>query len=162
MSHRSTVLASCRRSAPGLLALLLSGAALWPSGAMAEAERFVRVRVEAANLREGPSRGTDQVRYAFESEPLQVVARRGAWLQVRDFDGRPAWIYEPLTDRRPSVVVTRDLINVRARPGTDQPIVFTAERSVNLLLLGRDGEWLHVEHEIGKGWVHESLVWGDR
>jgi SH3-like domain-containing protein len=161
MSQRSTVLASRRLAVPGLL-VLLSCAGLWPDDAIARADRFVRVRVEVANLREGPSVSAEQVRYAFESEPLRVVARQGAWLQVRDFDGQSAWIYEPLTDRRPSVVVTRELINVRARPSTDHPVVFTAERSVNLLVLGRAGQWLRVEHEVGQGWVHDSLVWGDR
>jgi SH3-like domain-containing protein len=160
MTQRSTVLACRRLAVPALLTLLSCGG-LWPYDAGAGADRFVRVRVEAANLREGPSRGAEQVRYAFENEPLQVVARRGAWLEIRDFDGRSAWIYEPLTDRRPSVVVARDLVNVRARPGTDHPVVFTAERSVNLLVLGRAGQWLHVEHEVGEGWVHDSLVWGD-
>jgi SH3-like domain-containing protein len=39
-------------------------------------------------------------------------------------------------------------------------VAFTAERMVNLLVLGREGRWLRVQHEIGTGWVHESLVWG--
>jgi SH3-like domain-containing protein len=145
----------------GLLAAL-SGLGPGPDGASAGSDDFVRVRVEAANLRSGPSLGAERVRYAYENEPLQVVARRESWLRVRDFAGHSAWIYEPLTDRRPAVVVTRDLVNVRARPGTGHPIAFTAERSVNLLVLGRAGQWLHVRHEVGRGWVHGSLVWGDR
>jgi SH3-like domain-containing protein len=149
-----------RASACALL-ILLSGAGREASGASADPDSFVRVRVETANLREGPSREADLVRYAHESEPLEVVDRQGTWLKVRDFDGQLAWIHEPLTDDRSAVVVTRDLVNVRVRPGTGHPIAFTAERGVNLLVLGREGQWLHVEHDVGQGWVHGSLVWGD-
>jgi SH3-like domain-containing protein len=158
MLQRSIALAVWRPWTCGLL-ILLSGIGYGPSAAGADA--FVRVRVDTANLREAPSLEADIVRYAHESEPLEVVARQGTWLKVRDSDGRLAWIHEPLTDRRPAVVVTRDVVNVRARPGTEHPIVFTAERWVNLLVLGREGQWLHVEHDLGRGWVLSSLVWGD-
>lgn len=158
MLQRSIPFVVWRSSACGLL-ILLSGIGYVPS--VAGADAFVRVRVDTANLREAPSLEADIVRYAHESEPLEVVARQGTWLKVRDSDGRLAWIHEPLTDRRPAVVVTREVANVRARPGTEHPIVFTAERWVNLLVLGREGQWLHVEHDLGRGWVHGSLVWGD-
>jgi SH3-like domain-containing protein len=143
----------------GLL-VIRSGPGVAPAPAHAEGARFVRVKVETANLRDGPGLQADSVRYAYENEPLQLVGREGAWLQVRDFDGDSAWIYGPLTDRRPAAIVTRELVNVRTQPGTEHPVAFTAERMVNLLVLGREGRWLHVQHEIGTGWVHESLVWG--
>jgi SH3-like domain-containing protein len=57
-------------------------------------------------------------------------------------------------------VVVRDLVNVREQPGTEHPVVFTAERGVNLLVLARSDRWLHVRHEVGEGWIHDSLVWG--
>jgi hypothetical protein len=38
--------------------------------------------------------------------------------------------------------------------------VFTAERGVNLLVLDRTGQWLSFRHEVGEGWLHDSLVWG--
>jgi SH3-like domain-containing protein len=123
---------------------------------------FVRVKVETANLRTGPTVDAEPSRYAHENEPLRVVARQGDWFQVSDFEGQSGWIYEHLTDRRPAVVVTRDLVNVREQPGTSFPIVFTAERAVNFLVLNRSGSWLHVRHDVGDGWVHDSLVWGSQ
>ncbi len=98
--------------------------------------------------------------WTAENEPLHVVGRQEQWLAVRDVAGETTWIYAPLTDGRPAVVVVRDVINVRERPGTGHPIAFTAERGVNLLVLERAGRWLHVKHEVGEGWLHDSLVWG--
>jgi SH3-like domain-containing protein len=147
------------RVAAGLLAAL--AAALAPTGgADAASRRFVRVSVDVANLRAQPSRTAARVRPSFENEPLRVVGEQGQWLAVQDFAGESAWIYAPLTDRRTAVVVVRDAVNVRVRPGTAHAVAFTAERGVNLLVLGREGRWLRVRHEVGEGWIHDSLVWG--
>jgi SH3-like domain-containing protein len=131
-----------------------------PREAEARAARFVRVKVEVANLRVKPSRRSELVRRAYENEPLRVVGGRDDWLHVRDLSGETAWISAGLTDGRPAAVVVRDLVNVRQQPGTGHPVVFTAERGVNLLVLDRSGRWLRVRHDVGEGWLHDSLVWG--
>jgi SH3-like domain-containing protein len=143
-----------------LALLVVLAAAARTEEAEAGPRRFVRVKVGAANLRARPSPTAEQIRYAYENEPLHVVGQQGRWLEVRGAAGDAAWIFAPLTDGRPAVVVIRDVVNVRERPGTGHPIAFTAERGVNLRVLGRDGRWLHVQHEVGEGWVHDSLVWG--
>jgi SH3-like domain-containing protein len=147
------------RWAAVLAALLLAT----PAAARAEEPPdglYVRVRVDTANLRADPSPTAERVRQAYENEPLRVLAQRDRWLSVRDFTGESAWIYAPLTDRRATVVVVRDVVNVRERPGTAHPVAFTAERGVNLLVVERRGRWLRVEHPVGTGWIHDSLVWG--
>ena len=143
-----------------LTLLTLLGAALPARAVDAGPQRFVRVKVDVANLRARPSPTAEQVRSAYENEPLHVVGQQGRWLEVRDVAGEAAWIYAPLTDGRPAVVVVRDVVNVREWPGTGHPIAFTAERGVNLLVLERAGRWLHVQHDVGEGWLHDSLVWG--
>jgi SH3-like domain-containing protein len=143
----------------GLL-LVLGATALSARQADARAQRFVRVKVDVANLRAQPVGTAKLVRHAYENEPLRVVGAQGQWIQVRDFTDESAWIHGALIDGRPAVVVVRDLVNVRQQPGTGHPVVFTAEQGVNLLLLERSGRWLHVRHEVGEGWLHDSLVWG--
>jgi SH3-like domain-containing protein len=139
---------------------LLATGGLPPAEADARAARFVRVKVDVANLRAEPSRRAALVRRAYANEPLLVVGGRADWLQVHDFAGESAWIDAGLTDGRPAVVVVRDLVNVRREPGTGSPVAFTAERGVSLLVRGRSGRWLRVRHDVGEGWVHDSLVWG--
>ena len=145
----------------GLTLLALLGAAALPAREVdAGPQRFVRVKVDVANLRARPTPTAERIRSAHENEPLHVVGRQGRWLEVRDVAGEAAWIYAPLTDGRTAVVVVRDVVNVRERPGTGHPIAFTAERGVNLLVVERAGRWLHVQHDVGEGWLHDSLVWG--
>jgi SH3-like domain-containing protein len=159
---RARTASQCPDPSLWLLALLfvLLTVGLTAREAGATSPRFVRVKVEVANLRARPSTEAELIRQAYENEPLRVVGSRGQWLRVRDVDDQSAWVYRPLIDGRPAVVVVRDLVNVRAEPGTEHAIVFTAERGVNLLVLDRAGEWLRVRHEVGEGWLHDSLVWG--
>lgn len=139
----------------GLCALLSGGI-----GA-AESALFVRVKVDTANLREGPGVASRRLREARVNEPFRVVGRTGAWLKVADFERHEGWIHGSLTDREPAAVVTARQVNVRSGPGTRHPVVFTAERGVNFRVLDEEGRWVFVEHEDGdRGWVHGSLVWG--
>lgn len=122
---------------------------------------FVRVKVETANVREGP--GTDYERlWTVERDfPLEVIGRKGRWLKTRDFLDSEGWIFAPLTDRQAAAVVQVGEANVRAGPGVNRPIRFVADWGDTLRVLSRRGEWLQVRHaESGHGWIHRSLVWG--
>jgi SH3-like domain-containing protein len=82
---------------------------------------------------------------------------------VSDFQGDRAWIYAPLTDSRPAVVVEADVANVRAGPGRRHEVLYTAERWTTFLVLNQRGGWVRVRHTNGaEGWIHETLLWGDR
>lgn len=142
------------------LGLLPLGPDLSPSEAAGRSQRFVRVKVSVANLRTAPSRDAQLVRRAHENEPLRVVGEQGEWVQVRDSVDEVAWIHAGLIDGKPAVVVVRHLVNVRERPGTENAVAFTAERGVNLRVLDRSGHWLRVRHDVGEGWILDSLVWG--
>jgi SH3-like domain-containing protein len=124
---------------------------------------LVRVKVDEANLRSGPSTATETLREAYENEPFQVLGRQGHWLHVSDFQGEQAWIYAPLTDSRPAVVVEADVANVRAGPGRSHEVLYTAERWTTFLVLNQRRGWVRVRHADGaEGWIHETLLWGDR
>jgi SH3-like domain-containing protein len=140
----------------GTVALVLAGVSA------AEDAAFVRVTAEAANVRKSPARSAELLRQAFEDDPLRVIASRGAWLKVRDFEGQEGWIHSRLTDGRATVIVTAAVANVRSGPGTAHAVTYTAERGVAFRVAGTRGEWLRVTHADGaRGWIHRELVWGD-
>ncbi len=142
----------------GALVLLATAVA----GVAADEDRVVRVKVDVANIRSGP--GTDHERlWAVERNfALQVLDQRGRWLKTVDFIGDEGWIYAPLTDQKPSVVVESDVANIRGGPGPRHAVRWVAEWGTGLRVLDRKGSWLKVEHaERGQGWIHSNLVWGD-
>lgn len=128
----------------------------------AGAVSFVRVKVGIANVREGPSTKTSILRRAYEDDPLQVLTRKGAWLKVRDFEGYVGWVHASLTEPGPAVIVTASRANIRSGPGTSHPVISTAEYGLAFPVVRDAGRWVEVELGDGsRGWVHESLVWGN-
>jgi SH3-like domain-containing protein len=155
----ATAVTRSSRAAAWLLAIIALGLAV---ASAAESVEFVRVTAEAVNVRKSPARSAEALRQAFEDDPLRVLATRGAWLKVRDFEGREGWIYAGLTDGRATVIVTARVANVRSGPGTGHAVTHTAERGVAFRVTGTQGSWVRVTHADGaQGWVHRDLVWGD-
>jgi uncharacterized protein YgiM (DUF1202 family) len=107
----------------GLATLL--GVSLVASVAVA-AGNAVRVRVETANVREGPGTQYERLWTVGRDFPLEVIARRGRWLTTRDFLDSEGWIFAPLTDDEPSAGVHVDEARVRSGPGLSHRVRFVA------------------------------------
>jgi SH3-like domain-containing protein len=58
------------------------------------------------------------------------------------------------------LVVTSDVANVRAGPGTDNPVLFHVSRDQQVVELTRTGNWVQVQipDEAADGWIHQSLL----
>ena len=125
------------------------------------AAEMVRVKVKTANLRSGPGKDFSKVGKVPENYPYRVISRKGRWLKVRDFEGFEDWIYGPLTDKQAAAAVKVKRANVRQGPGTDHPIVLTADKGVAFRILAKKGDWVKVRTDEGdQGWVSRNLLWG--
>ena len=136
--------------------VLLLGAA-----SMAHARDMVSIARGEVNMRSAP--GTrSEVQWALSrGYPLQVLSRRGQWLQVRDFENDRGWVLRSLTARTPHHVVKARVANLRATPSTRGRLVGKATRGEVLRTIERKGEWVKVRHANGRtGWVASRLVWG--
>jgi len=58
------------------------------------------------------------------------------------------------------LVVTGDVVNVRAGPGTGNPVLFHVSRDQQVVELTRTGDWIQVQvpGEAADGWIHQSLL----
>ena len=122
---------------------------------------MVRVKVKIANVRSGPGKKFSKRGKVPENFPYQVISRKGRWLKVKDFEGYEDWIYGPLTDKQPAAAVKVKRANVRQGPGTDHPIVLTADKGVAFRILAKKGDWVKVRTDEGdEGWVSRNLLWG--
>lgn len=118
------------------------------------------VKVPLANIRSGP--GTEHpILWKVEKyHPLIVISQSGSWYHIRDFESDTGWVYAPLLNSTESVIVNKDNVNVRAEPGTDNPIVFKVEKGVPFKVIEEKGNWIHIRHLDGdEGWIHKMLVW---
>jgi SH3-like domain-containing protein len=135
-----------------LTSLILAG--------MARAERM-SVTAGKANIRSGP--GTEKYAILWEVEryhPVEVLRKQDGWAFFRDFEGDEGWIYAQLLGKAKTVITRSDMVNIRSGPGTQNAIVFKAERGVPFRVLEQKGDWIHIESSDGdKGWIHKKLVW---
>lgn len=140
--------------------LALAGLCLAMATAPALAE-MVSIKGSVVNMRSGP--GTDsEVLWELErGYPLQVLARKGSWLQVKDFENDRGWVARALTGKTPHHIVKARIANVRSGPGTQHRIVGKVERYDLLRTRGGRSGWVRVERGDGlKGWISKRLLWG--
>ena len=140
------------------LAVLLAGA-FGPTDA--QSRQMVSVDRPEINMRTGPGTGHDSVWLLSRGYPLQVLERKGKWLQVKDFENDKGWVYRPLTDRTPHFVVKTKVANIRKGPSTRTRVVGKAEYGDVLRTLAHKGDWAKIRDADGLvGWVARRLLWG--
>lgn len=134
-----------------ILLLFISSTAL--------AERMT-VNVPMANVRSGPGNEHSVLWKLEKYHPVDVLKKQGAWDYFQDFEGDKGWIHQSLLSDEPSVIVVKDRCNIREKPNTESPVVFTVEKGVPFKVIKTEGDWLNIVHADGdKGWIYKSLVW---
>jgi SH3-like domain-containing protein len=127
----------------------------------AAAQTMVSISRPEVNLRAGAGTQHEALWVVSRGYPLQVTARQGQWLKVKDFENDTAWVYRPLTASTPHHVVKVRTANVRSAPSTRSRIVGKAEYGQVLRTLEKRPDWVRVRHDSGlTGWVSRNLLWG--
>lgn len=122
---------------------------------------FVSVAADTANARVGPGEQYDRVLEFSRNYPLRVLSVADGWLKVEDYDGDQGWIAAGLVSHDTYVITKLRECNVRSGVGTENDIVFKAERGVILKVLEEKDGWLKVRHNDGdEGWMSAKIVFG--
>ena len=125
------------------------------------AREMVSIKGNVVNMRSGPGTGSQILWELEKGYPLQVLKRKGDWLQVRDFENDKGWVARQLTGRTPHHIVKARIANIRSGPSTRFKVVGKSERYDLLRTRGSDAGWVRVQRDDGvKGWVSKKLLWG--
>jgi SH3-like domain-containing protein len=148
MKHRT-----CAARAGMLVAMLTFAAA-------ASAAEFVSVVKDGVNLRSAPDTASGVLFQLPAGYPLQIIERKGDWLNVSDYENDKGWISASLVSKVPYVIVKAAKGNIRADAGTDAPQVGRVVSEVILKKIDQQGDWIKVSHpQLSSGWIHQQLVW---
>ncbi len=140
--------------------LSIAGLCLAFAAAPALAE-MVSIKGSVVNMRSGPGTNTEVLWELERGYPLQVLQRKGSWLQVKDFENDTGWVARALTGKTPHHIVKANIANIRSGPGTGYRIVGKAERYDLMRTRGAKSGWIRVEGRDGiKGWMSKRLLWG--
>ena len=123
---------------------------------------FRSVAAPSVVLYDAPSARGTKLFVAPRGMPVEVVARYGDWVKVRDADGALTWTEAKGLAANRNVVVKAALARVRAAPDDNAAIVMTADKGVLLELVApQPAGWAQVRHRDGiSGFVRAADVWG--
>ena len=126
---------------------------------VALAERLA-VSVPVANIRSGPGTLYDVLWNAEKYYPILVLKKSGPWYHFRDFEGDEGWVHKSLVRKIASIITIKPKSHIRSGPGPHYEIRFSVDDGIPFRVLGRKGNWIHIEHADGdKGWIYKTLTW---
>ncbi len=140
-----------------LSALILS---LSPQ-ADAASKTIIRVKEKEANVRSGPATSYKKLWTATKYTPFEVLCKYQNWYVVRDFEGFVGWVYEPLLEDGPAVIVNQKQALARSGPGPEESAIWNLPKGYPMKVLEKKGKWFRVEDAEGeKAWIYEDVLWG--
>ena len=148
-----------RKNGLKLMAVCLS--MLMAAVAVSASEKTrMSVKVPLAHIRSGPGTENRILWNVEKFHPVNVVETRGEWCRFVDFEGDEGWLSRSLLSTTETVIVKKNICNVRTGPGEENKVVFKTEKGVPYKVLERQGSWIRILHVDGDmGWIHNSLVW---
>ncbi len=145
-------------------------AASVPSGSGLPVPRFVSLKSDRVNLRNGP--GVDYPTgwvYRRAGLPVEVVKEFEGWRQVRDAEGASGWVLQSLlSSRRTGLVLPWErktgsappIVPVRSSDSESANVVANVEAGVIADLHSCDGRWCRVTVDQYSGYVEQKKLWG--
>lgn len=133
--------------------------------------RFVSLKSDRVNLRQGP--GTEYpTAWVFRRAglPVEVIKEFESWRQVRDAEGTTGWVLGTmLSGRRTAVILPWEV-----KPGQAQPVmaalrdddsasasaVAQVEAGVLASIITCDGKWCRVSVSGFRGYIEQAKLWG--
>ena len=127
--------------------------------------RFVSLKFDRVNLREGPSKD-HRTSWIFQRAglPVEITAEFDVWRRIRDSEGAEGWVlHSLLSGRRTALVAPRrknEEIALRAKPSADSALVARLQSGVIGQLKKCNGGWCRIVGEGFDGWLEQSQIWG--
>jgi SH3-like domain-containing protein len=123
--------------------------------------RFVSLKANEANVRRGPSL-SHRIDWVFTRRdmPLRVTAEYGHWRRVGDHEGMGGWVHYALLSGNRTVIVTRDMLSLRARPKETAQQTAIVEIGVIAELDECRRDWCRLVAGGHRGWAPKPVLWG--
>jgi SH3-like domain-containing protein len=127
--------------------------------------RFVSLKSDRVNLREGPSKD-NRTTWVFERAglPVEVTAEFDTWRKVRDSEGTEGWVLHSLLSGRRTALIApwkkNEIFALFNRPNTTSPPAARLQPGVIANVRTCDGAWCRVSGEGFDGYIEQTNLWG--
>jgi SH3-like domain-containing protein len=127
--------------------------------------RYVSLKSDRVNLREGPSKDHRTI-WVFQRAglPVEITAEFEIWRKVRDSEGAEGWVLHSLLSGRRTALVAPwkkgiDSILYRKASPKSAPVA-KLQPNVIATVRGCDGAWCRVSGDGFDGFIQQSNLWG--
>jgi SH3-like domain-containing protein len=169
------VLAHCMsktaaRTLFGLVAVLASGAPLAAADQVGPSTglpmpRYVSLKSDRVNLREGPSKD-HRTSWVFQRAglPVEITAESDTWRRIRDSEGSEGWVLQSLLSGRRTALVKPwgkgETLVLMAKPSDKSDEVARLQSGVLGSVKRCDGSWCRIFGEGFDGYIQQANLWG--
>jgi SH3-like domain-containing protein len=127
--------------------------------------RYVSLKTDRVNLREGPSKDHRTI-WVFQRAglPVEITAEFEIWRKVRDSEGAEGWVLHSLLSGRRTALVApwkkanESILYTKANANSAP----TAKLQSNVIasVRGCDGAWCRISGEGFDGYIEQPNLWG--
>lgn len=129
--------------------------------------RYVSLKSDRVNLREGPSK-EHRTSWVFQRAglPVEITGEFETWRRIRDAEGAEGWVlHSLLSGRRTALVVPwskkpEDIIPLRERADDNAQIVARLTPNVLASVKSCAGSWCRVSVSDHEGFIRQDRLWG--
>ena len=127
--------------------------------------RYVSLKTDRVNLREGPSKD-HRTTWVFQRAglPIEITAEFEIWRKVRDAEGVEGWVLHSLLSGRRTALVSpwkkNSVLPIYAKPGVGSPVSANLQAGVIGNIRSCDGGWCRVFGEGFDGFIEQANLWG--
>jgi len=127
--------------------------------------RFVSLKADSVNLREGPNRD-HPVKWIFKRAglPVEITAEFEQWRRIRDSDGTEGWVLQNLLSGRRTALVapwSKEVsLPLFERADGGSSIVARLEPKVLASIHDCARKWCRLKNDKFDGYIQEDKLWG--
>ncbi len=127
--------------------------------------RYVSLKSDRVNLREGPSKD-HRTSWVFERAglPVEITAEFDTWRKIRDSEGSEGWVLHSLLSGRRTALVAPwkkdQSMPLYDQPRPDSPVVANLQSGVIGNVKKCDGQWCRIYGDGFDGYEPQNNLWG--
>tara|TARA_B100001093_G_scaffold139697_1_gene132248 strand:- start:640 stop:1098 length:459 start_codon:yes stop_codon:yes gene_type:complete len=124
-------------------------------------EKFLTLRNEKVNLRQGPSFDYPiKIFYNKKFLPVTIMDQYGNFRKIKDHENNSGWIHiSQLSKRKAAIVGDKNLIVFKNPTLYSKPLVILSKGRLCLVIKCQN-QWCKIKVDKYKGWVKQSALWG--
>lgn len=127
--------------------------------------RFVSLKSDKVNLRQGPSRN-HKILFVYQRRglPVEVTAEDEIWYRIQDSSGTQGWVLHSLLSGNRTALVAPGIkggvFNLRGGASPSSPVVAELQSEVIVNVKSCDDDWCRISGTSFAGYMRQSHLWG--